>query len=155
LLRFNQYEGLMADLVPHFWIGCQYFLSRATEIARWAAGQEITTEMRAAGNWCHVRDKSDRPPPADIQTLVSLVRWGQTSSVMPVAGSPAATLMEALVDRLTKAARDDEAACQTHQAAIEAGAAAQWPAMQILALPLPPAVQGAISKPAAGEKGGG
>ena len=89
LLRFNEYEELTADLVPLVWIGCHYFLSKATEIARWAAGQVITEEMRAAGNWCHVRDKSDRPPPPEVRTLVSLVGWGQTNSVMPIAGTPA------------------------------------------------------------------
>jgi hypothetical protein len=148
LSRFNEYEGLTPDLVTAPWIGCQFFLSKATDIARWASVQPITPEMRAAGNWCHVRDKSDRPPPADIRTLVRLVHWGQVSAVMPVAGSPAAALMDTLVDRLTNAARDGVAACQAHQKGIEAGVAKQWPAMEILAVPLPPALQSVISKSA-------
>ena len=37
LLLFNQYEGLPADLVSLAWIGGQYFLSKASEIAHWAA----------------------------------------------------------------------------------------------------------------------
>jgi hypothetical protein len=148
LLYFNQYEGLTADLVRNAWIGCHYFLSKATEITRWATGQEITADMRAPGNWCHVRDQSDRPPPAEIRNLVRLVQWGQASSVMPVAGSPAAALMDGLVDRLTNAADADAAACRAYEEAIEKGVAAQWPAMQILSLPLPPEVKDVISKQA-------
>ena len=64
---------------------------------------------------------------------------------MPVAGSAAASLLEELVDRLTKAAQADVAACQSHQSAINAGVVASWPAMQIMALSLPPAVHAIVS----------
>jgi hypothetical protein len=64
---------------------------------------------------------------------------------MPVAGSAAASLLEELVDRLTKAAQADLATCQSHRSAISAGVAANWPAMQIMALSLPPAVNAIVS----------
>ena len=150
LLLFNQYEGLPADLVPLAWTGAQYFLAKASEIAHWAAQQMVTDEMKTPGNWCHVRDNNDRPPPGDVRTLIRLVQWGRTSCIMPVAGSAAASLVDGLVDRLTKAAQADTAACQSHQSAISAGVASSWPAMQIMALSLPQAVQAIISgsKPA-------